>query len=86
MQPTTRKPRQDGTRAPIQPFDANEALLLIRMLAYNLVRRWIQVIRSWRMSWMREAYILIPGDFVAPEVWSRSASRLAPPAKNCEHL
>ena len=55
MQPTTRKPRQDGTRAPIQPFDANEALFLIRMLAYNLVRRWSQVIRSWRMSWMREA-------------------------------
>jgi hypothetical protein len=46
-------------------FDANEALFLIRVLAYNLVRRWIQasssMIRSWRMSWIREAYILIPG-------------------------
>jgi hypothetical protein len=45
-------------------FDANEAALLIKLLAYNLMRRWVSAelpaIASWRSSWIRRAAILIP--------------------------
>jgi hypothetical protein len=45
-------------------FDANEASFLIKLLAYNLLRRWIAAelptLVSWRSSWIRRAAILIP--------------------------
>jgi len=46
-------------------FDANEAAFLIKLLAYNLTRRWIAAelpacVASWRSSWIRRAAILIP--------------------------
>jgi hypothetical protein len=45
-------------------FGANEAALLIKILAYNLMRRWVSAelpaVASWRSSWIRRAAILIP--------------------------
>ena len=45
-------------------FDANEATFLIKLLAYNLRRRWVAAelpaIAAWRSSWIRRAAILIP--------------------------
>lgn len=45
-------------------FGANEAAFLIKLLAYNLMRRWVSAelpaIASWRSSWIRRAAILIP--------------------------
>lgn len=46
-------------------FDANEAALLIKLLAYNLLRRWVAAelppsMATWRSSWIRRAAILIP--------------------------
>lgn len=46
-------------------FDANEAALLIKLLAYNLMRRWVAAalppaVASWRSSWIRRAAILVP--------------------------
>jgi len=45
-------------------FAANEAALLLKLLAYNLLRRWVAaevpVAAQWRSSWIRRACILIP--------------------------
>jgi hypothetical protein len=45
-------------------FGANEAALLLKLLAYNLVRRWvaaeIPIAAEWRSSWIRRACILVP--------------------------
>lgn len=45
-------------------FGANEVALLIKLLAYNLMRRWVSAelpaIASWRSSWIRRAAILVP--------------------------
>ena len=52
-------------KASSSSFDANEAALLIKLLAYNLLRRWVAAelppsVASWRSSWIRRAAILIP--------------------------
>lgn len=45
-------------------FDANEAALLIKLLAYNLMRRWVVAnfapAARWRASWIRHACVSIP--------------------------
>ncbi len=45
-------------------FSANEAAFLIKLLAYNLMRRWVSAelpaIAAWRSSWIRRAAILVP--------------------------
>lgn len=46
-------------------FDANEAAFLIKLLAYNLLRRWVAAelpdcVFTWRSSWVRRIAILIP--------------------------
>jgi hypothetical protein len=45
-------------------FHANEAALLLKLLAYNLMRRWVAAelptLASWRASWIRRAALLIP--------------------------
>jgi Transposase DDE domain group 1 len=46
-------------------FNANEAAFLIKLLAYNLMRRWVAAelpasVADWRSSWIRRAAILIP--------------------------
>jgi hypothetical protein len=46
-------------------FDANEAGFLIKVLAFNLLRRWVQArhrpIASWRTSWLRRLCVQVPG-------------------------
>lgn len=45
-------------------FDANEAAFLIKMLAYNLMRRWVVAnfppAARWRASWIRHACVCVP--------------------------
>jgi hypothetical protein len=45
-------------------FDANEAALLIKLLAYNLMRRWVVAnfapAARWRASWIRRTCVGIP--------------------------
>jgi len=46
-------------------FDANHAMLLLKLLAHNLLRRYVNeklpALRSWRAPWVRRAAILVPG-------------------------
>ena len=46
-------------------FNANEAFLLLKVLAYNLMRRWVMAryvaVSSWSPCWIRRALIQIPG-------------------------
>jgi len=61
-------------------FEANEAAFLLKVLAYNLVRRFVceqhPVIRDWRMHWLRRVLIMIPGRLLRAE--GRWELRLAP--------
>jgi Transposase DDE domain group 1 len=58
-------------KVPSASFAANHAALLLKLLAHNLLRRYVAeelkhvpVIRSWRAPWLRRALILIPGRLV----------------------
>ncbi len=46
-------------------FDANEAAFLLKVLAFNLLRRWVQhrhrVFASWRTPWIRRVCVHVPG-------------------------
>lgn len=46
-------------------FEANHAVLLLKMLSHNLVHAWVAAkhrpLRSWRMPWIRRALIRVPG-------------------------
>lgn len=46
-------------------FDANEAAFLLKVLAFNLVRRWIATrhpaAKVWRMTWIRDVCVRVPG-------------------------
>jgi len=46
-------------------FDANEAAFLLKVLAFNLLRRWVQTrhraFASWRTTWVRRICVQIPG-------------------------
>lgn len=49
-------------------FDANHAAFLLKMLAYNLVRRFVDehvpALAPWRVAWIRRAVFLRPGRLV----------------------
>jgi len=49
-------------------FDANHVTLLLKLLAHNLLRRYVAEkaphLRTWRAPWLRRALILIPGRLV----------------------
>jgi hypothetical protein len=49
-------------------FEANHAALLLKLLAHNLLRRYVNerlpALRSWRAPWIRRAAILVPGRLV----------------------
>jgi hypothetical protein len=51
-----------------ESFDANHATLLLKLLAHNLLRRYVAEkaphLRTWRAPWLRRALILIPGRLV----------------------
>lgn len=53
---------------PTDSFDANQAMLLIKLLAYNLVRRFVDAqfphLSAWRLSWLRRALFCVPGRFL----------------------
>jgi Transposase DDE domain group 1 len=46
-------------------FDANEAAFLLKVLAFNLLRRWVQTrhqaFASWRTTWIRRVCVQVPG-------------------------
>jgi hypothetical protein len=62
-------------------FEANHAALLLKLLAHNLLRRYVQehlpALRSWRAPWIRRAAILVPGRLLrSSRCWSlRTAPR-----------
>ena len=58
-------------KVPSASFVANHAALLLKLLAHNLLRRYVveklthmPELRSWRAPWLRRALILIPGRLV----------------------
>jgi IS4 transposase len=55
-------------KAPSGHFDANHAAFLVKLLAYNLFRRYIDAhyphIAWWRTAWLRRTIILRPGRLV----------------------
>jgi hypothetical protein len=61
-------------------FDANEAAFLLKVLAFNLLRRWVQrhhrAIATWRTPWIRRVCVLVPGRLL--RAGGRWELRLAP--------
>lgn len=61
-------------------FDANEAAFLLKLLAYNLMRRWIvatcATAARWRASWIRHTCVCIPARLLRSG--GRWGLRLAP--------
>ena len=58
-------------KVPSTSFIANHAALLLKLLAHNLLRRYVveelkhvPAIRSWRAPWLRRTLILVPGRLV----------------------
>jgi hypothetical protein len=55
-------------KIPSQVFEANHAMLLLKVLAYNLMRRYARAffpeLQSWRAAWLRRLLVLIPGRLV----------------------
>jgi hypothetical protein len=52
-------------------FDANEAAFLLKLLAYNLMRRYVcerhTAVSDWRMAWLRRLLVTIPGRLLRAE-------------------
>jgi hypothetical protein len=61
-------------------FNANEAAFLLKVLAFNLLRRWVRsqhpAIPAWRTHWLRRVCVQIPGRLLRSE--GRWELRLAP--------
>lgn len=62
-------------------FDANEAAFLLKLLAFNLLRRWVHhrqppTIHTWRTSWIRRVCIQVPARLL--RAGGRWELRLAP--------
>jgi IS4 transposase len=63
-------------------FAANEAFFLLKVLAYNLMRRWVLTnfagtpIIRWRAAWIRRACVLVPARLLRKH--GRWELRLAP--------
>jgi hypothetical protein len=56
-------------KVPSQVFDANHAALLIKLLSYNLMRRYAAAVcppelHRWRSPWLRRALVCTPGRLV----------------------
>ena len=55
-------------KVPSQSFEANHAMLLLKLLAYNLMRRYVNGIfpelKQWRAPWLRRALVLVPGRLI----------------------
>ncbi|MFT3769722.1 MAG: IS1380 family transposase [Minicystis sp.] len=61
-------------------FAANHAILLLKLLAHNLLRRYVEehlpTLRTWRAPWIRRAAILVPGRILRSG--RRRSLRMAP--------
>lgn len=62
-------------KVPSQVFEANHAMLLLKVLAYNLTRRYVQglfpELSQWRTPWLRRALVLVPGRLVrSARLWT----------------
>ncbi len=61
-------------------FEANHAALLLKLLAHNLLRRYVSehlpALRAWRAPWIRRAAILVPGRLIRHS--RRRSLRMAP--------
>jgi hypothetical protein len=63
-------------KVPSQVFDANHAAMLIKLLSYNLMRRYAAAtcppdLHRWRSTWLRRALIWTPGRLVrSSRCWS----------------
>jgi hypothetical protein len=61
-------------------FDANEAAFLMKVLAFNLLRRWVQThhraLAAWRTPWIRRVCVHVPGRLL--RAGGRWELRLAP--------
>jgi hypothetical protein len=55
-------------KVPSYNFQANHAALLLKVLAYNLLRRFVRAhaptLRRWRAPWIRRALITVPGRII----------------------
>ena len=56
-------------KVPSQVFNANHAAMLIKLLSYNLMRRYVMAkcppeLHHWRAHWLRRALIWTPGRLV----------------------
>ena len=55
-------------KVPSQKFEANHAALLLKVLAHNLLRRYVRAhapaLRTWRAPWIRRAMIAVPGRLI----------------------
>jgi hypothetical protein len=67
-------------KASTRCFDANEAAFLLKVLAFNLLRRWVRArhrpLASWRTPWLRRVCVLVPGRLLCSG--GRRQLRLAP--------
>lgn len=62
-------------KIPSDVFAANHALFLLKLLAHNVMRRFVRwaapQLASWRVSWLRRALITIPGRLIrSGRCWS----------------
>ena len=66
-------------------FNANEAAFLLKVLAFNLQRRWVQArhatLASWRTPWLRRVCVQVPGRLLRSG--GRWELRLAPRPMLC---
>ena len=68
-------------KAPTSSFQANEAAFLLKLLAYNLMQRWVTATcpshcHRWNVSWIRRACVLVPARLL--RTGGRWLVRLAP--------
>ena len=75
-------------KIPSKDFHANHAAFLLKILAYNLLRRYVRAtaspLRRWRASWIRRVLIQVPGRLVRSgrRLTLRMAPRPAMPRLN----
>lgn len=67
-------------KVPTASFAANEAALLLKLLAYHLLRRWVEdelpELAVWRTTWIRRACVCVPARLLRSG--GRWTLRLAP--------
>ncbi len=73
-------------QVPTGDFGANEVMFLLKLLAYNLVQRFVRTLhpslRSWQIAWLRRVLLRVPGRLVrharGTTLLVPFASRIAP--------